>query len=525
MERKISKTDAGYSWVSLLTVTKRIGFSCSLCAVILATFFWLVQDPVQAQRMPPVDQDVVFLLDNSPSTISGVGAPDGNPTDPQDVRLRLTRFAVGALSLFTSTTQQRVGALSFARDVELLVPLTPVEDWARADQASITALDMGSGTDFAAALGAAEEMFEGSACTEASMCDVVLISDGVFDNPARDQQTVEAALKALRARGIRVHLLAFAEPDAQSHAIWGAFLDEGLLTQYETQITARFGKMPQEVYAVLFDILNAADLFDDFSSVAAPEVITREVAPFRRWVKWQIVADAPDVNPVFSVDGQVMEASVRVGSEYWFWIPKSGTWTVEFTGSGMVYYRYFEMVEPVLLNVRDFPDRVDSGQDISVVASLTAGGKSVLETGLFSITLLVDGVQSATYPLSQVGSRFSTELSAEMLSPGTYTATFQTDVAPQLGMMVDVVTETFYVNWSSLPTLDLSVPSAESISPGQPFTVSVMTKHCSQGCVPYLWMVTPQFTRSISLTPTSTTDFYTSIILTQTSTLLARLGV
>ena len=505
----------------VLVTYKLLGLGLSLGVALLGAFLWSLQGPAQVQAAPvsPTGQDVVFLLDNSPSTITGVGSPDGNPTDPQEVRLRLTRFSVGALGLLTTTTQQRVGAISFARSTEVLVPLTPVEDWAKADQARIQALDMGTGTDFAVALEAAGKMLAESSCGVETACDVIFISDGIFNNLAQGSQNTERILQALRDRNIRVHLLVFTEPDAQSHAVWQDLLGRGLLARYETQITPRFQQSPQDVYALLFDILGAADLFDDFSSLVAPAEITREVPPYRRWVRWQIVTDQPLV-PVFTVNGEPVQP-LQSASDYFFWAgPMDGIWAIRFEADAVVYYREMDAALPLFIRLKPLPDSIVSGEELFVQAELiTPEGVPVARTEDFSMTAALDGPEGVSaLPLTPVGTQFRGVLTTTAGVGGVYTVTLSADTAPHLGIAVLPVTHTLEVH-EAIPKITpiLSVTPLDGLRPGD--TITITLEQCTATCQPSVVLIGDGYTTTLMLNPAGSDRYQLSLSVSQTMAL------
>ena len=176
--------------------------------VTLALLLFTVS-PVRSQ--PFVPHDMVFLIDNSQSVNTGVGTPDKEPTDPAQIRLRLTHFVINVLGAAPPGASRRAGAISFASSTTTLMPLTPVLDWSKADFAEIRAIRHAGGTDFARALDTASDMLAADCSPDIRRCDIVIITDGIFERygARRDQQALQDTLQDLHTRGISVHLLTF----------------------------------------------------------------------------------------------------------------------------------------------------------------------------------------------------------------------------------------------------------------------------------------------------------------------------
>lgn len=485
----------------------------------------LIVLPLMAQGAPT--QDVVFLIDNSPSARTGEGAPDGLPTDPEGIRLRLPRFTVGALGLVTRTQNQRVGVVSFARKNNILVPLTPVQDWSKADFGHVVSENLGVGTDFAAALNVAWQMLsEDGNCAEASrQCDVIIFSDGVFDNPAADLRAVSNTLHSLEKQGVKVTLLTFIDTYAtksysDSKQIWTNLKSIGLLEQYELNITPRFKEKPAEVYGLLFDVLQASELFHDFQYATFPTAITQEVPLFQRWVRWDIVADVP-VEPVFRLGNQGLQP-IRAGNTYLFADPPSGEWQIEFKGPaiGLVYFQQSSEAAPIKLNIRNLPETVTVGQDVPVVVNLTVGaGQSIMQTDLFTVTMEVTGPTSYAMLMNRESGQFVSYIPANSLMAGAY------QVAVSAEFTDAATSNQIQSAQTNLRIVSSPVVKIERfpalVSPGGSVEVTVTIQNCLDSCVPGFITIAPSDTRQISLTQVAPQRFVTSLTLTETTTFVS----
>lgn len=472
-------------------------------------------------------RDVVFLIDNSPSVRAGGEAGD-KPSDPENLRIRLARFAVAASGQITQAAEQRVGAVSFGRTADILVPLTPVQDWSKADFARVNSVDAGPDTDFTAALNVAKGMIlptDASACnpTERS-CEVVIISDGeLYGSIEKQLPSLTEALQALKMRGVRVTLLTFAEADAASRSVWQGYLADGLLAQHEMDITQRFSQSPQEVYGLLFDLLGVRSLLSDFESVIVPGVITREQLPYRRWVRWEIITDSP-IEPVFTLNSQAA-TPVRVGIDYFFWEPPAGVWRVDLKGEGLAYFRQSEEVAPIVLNIWRLPELVSLGKEITIAANLTVGaGAAITQTDLFTVTALVRGPKTiGPFPLSRSGALFATTLSSVDMAIGTYTVEISAVADERVRATVSPITVSF--NIVLAPVLGApQVPVTRVSELGQLVPVTVTVTNCpTADCVPKLLVYTAGLTKTVLLTPTGGGMFAALLPLQETAALVSHL--
>ncbi|MGH8590974.1 MAG: vWA domain-containing protein, partial [Gammaproteobacteria bacterium] len=151
----------------------------------------------------PAGQEIVLLIDNSGSM---------RKNDPQS----LTKQAV-AQFVQSSPAGLRMALIMFDKKVEVLAPLTPINETTRLDL--LTRLDRidfkGQLTNSGEALRRAIETLKQPGEPEGAKKTVVFMSDGIIDtgNPARDLQAAETmrgelATAALEA-DIRIFTIAF----------------------------------------------------------------------------------------------------------------------------------------------------------------------------------------------------------------------------------------------------------------------------------------------------------------------------
>jgi len=507
------------------SVLRRIALAVMFCGLSLELIAGSAASSI-AQGLP--SRDVVFLIDNSPSVRVGGEAGD-KPSDPQNLRIRLARFAVAASGQITQAAEQRVGAVSFGRTADILVPLTPVQDWAKADFAKVDSVDAGPDTNFTAALNVAKAMIlptDASACnpTERS-CEVVIISDGeLYGSIERQLPSLTEALEALKMRGVRVTLLTFAEADATSRSVWQGYLARGLLAQHEMNITQRFSRSPQEVYGLLFDLLGVRSLLSDFESVIVPGVITREQLPYRRWARWEIITDS-SIEPVFTLDSQAA-TPVRVGTDYFFWEPPAGVWRVDLKGEGLAYFRLSEEVAPIVLNMEKLPELVPVGREIPVTAKLTVGaGTVVTQTDLFTVTAVARGPKSlGPFPLTRSGLLFTTTLSTVDMAIGTYVVEISAVADERVKATVSPITDSFHIILT--PVLGApQVPVTQVSEIGQLVPVTVTVTNCpTADCFPKLLVYTAGLTKTVPLASIDGGMFAALLSLQETAAVVSHLG-
>jgi len=403
-------------------LTASIGLGLALAVLLLLNVS-------RAGAQPPAPRNVVFLIDNSPSVsigdTNGDRRPDTAPTDEQDIRLRLVRFVVRVLSLDPSNNQC-VGAISFVRSTQELMPLAPVRDWSKADFAEIREVDHPSDTqtDFAAALGAAANMLSAPdhpECLTASRPgDIVVVTDGLFSY-RRDRQTVRNVLQNL-PREMEVYVLTFGALDQQT---WQGFLTDSLISTYRPNVNLT---SPDQVYGTVLRDLGAEMLLADLIPVEVDGegTIPLTVLPFRTWTRYQILPDSP-MTVTFLQAGQVV-TPVVAGNEYVLFQPQVGKWTVRLQGSGLVYFRQAgEGVANIALYLRAPEDVLALGKDVAVRAGLTAGGAPVTDMTHFVVTATVNGAEEATGPLrlkpDEAAGLFTTTVPSDWFKSGMYTIT------------------------------------------------------------------------------------------------------
>lgn len=461
-----------------ISVNHRLFAALGLGAVLVLLLLTVSQ--VGAQ--PPVPHDIVFLIDNSQSVRTGEGTPDGQPTDPALVRLRLTRFVITVLGLDPASANQHVGVISFADHTETLMPMTPVQDWSRADFAEIRAVRQG-GTDFALALDAASEMLASDCSPDVRRCGIIMVTDGIFEKykARRDQQATEDALQSLRSRGVSVHLLTFGAGDQK----WQEFLTDDLISTYQPSVTSA---PPDQVYGTVLRNLGAEALLAGLTpvEVVGEEIVALTVHTFRTWTRYQILPDSPLI-VTFLHAGQVV-TPVVVGTEYTLFQPQAGEWNVRLQGDGLAYYQQTgEGVADLSLYLRA-PEGVSTlGEDVTVRAGLTADGAPVTDLTSFTITAAINDAAGIIGPLNleldKTIGLFATTAPADRFKSGVYTVTLAAQSSvPGLG--VQPVTEQFEI--VALPTLAMTITPTGPIRPGQSVHVIVTVGNWRPGYVPRL---------------------------------------
>jgi hypothetical protein len=466
----------------------------------LALVVLLLLNVSQAGAQPPVPHDVVFLIDNSPSVqtgdTTGDGIPDGPPTDEQDVRLRLARFVVNVLGLDPASADQRVGAISFARSEPplTLMPLTPVRDWSKADFAEIAEVDQGSGTDFAAALRAASEMLfpPGAPACRADIrrCDVVMITDGLFDDVRRDPQAVGAVLRNLR--GVAVHVLTFG---AGHQDVWQGFVGDTLISTYQPDVTLI---PPDQVYGAVLRELGAEALLADLTpvEVAGQRAITVTVPPFRTWTRYQVLPDSP-LTVTFLHTDQVV-TPVVAGTEYTFFQPPAGEWVIQLQGNGLAYYRQVgEGLADLALYLRMPEGTLALGDDVPVQAGIVAGGALVTDTRYFTVTATISGPGPVISPLVlahdlDTGLLVAT-VPSDRFAAGTYAITLVAGSSVPGVQIQPVVARPFEV--IAPPTLAMTVMPSGPLALWQAVHITVRVGNWQPGYVPELTLYKPDGTQ------------------------------
>src|SRR5690606_1273375 len=134
-------------------------FLASFLATLMLTMLVYSTSAAQGDNGNNAGKDIILLIDNSGSMI--LGTPGGDdPTDPDELRIRISRFIVNLLN-HLGAPDVRVGAMTFAQASTVRVPLTPVEEWTEEDLNAIVGEHEGQVTEFAEALNAAQQMLLG----------------------------------------------------------------------------------------------------------------------------------------------------------------------------------------------------------------------------------------------------------------------------------------------------------------------------------------------------------------------------
>lgn len=466
----------------------------------------------RARAQSPAPHDIVFLIDNSQSVRTGEGAPDGQPTDPAQMRLRLAHFIINVLGVAPTGANQRVGVISFADSTQTLMPLTPVLDWSKADFAEIRAVRQAGGTDFARALDAVSDVLPADCSPDIRRCDVVMVTDGIFEKYTvrRDQRAVQNTLQNLRSRGISVHLLTFGAQDP----VWQEFLTNDLVSSYQPGVTST---PPSQVYDTVLRNLGFETLLTDLMPV---EVVGEKVVPltihdFHTWTRYRILSDTP-LTVTFSYADQAV-APVVVGTEYTLFEPQAGEWRVRLQGNGLAYYRQTGVgVTDLSLYLRAPEGALPLGEDVTVYAGLTAGGTPVTDLTPFEATATINGPVNTNDPLELELDRtvnlFAATVPADWFESGVYTVT----VAAQ-SSVPDLVVQpaTGQFEMIALPTLAMTVTPTGTIRSGQSVQVIVTVENWRPGYVPRLQIYGSEAVGLVTSTwSTQGTGTFTSTITT-----------
>jgi hypothetical protein len=466
-----------------ISASHHLPTTVGLAALVLVL---LLIPQVRAQSSAP--HDIVFLIDNSRSVYTGEGTPDGQPTDPAQVRLRLPYFVINSLSLAPTSADRRVGVVSFAGSTETLMPLTPVLDWSKADLAEIRMVVQEGGTNFARALDAASEMLAADCSPGMRRCDVVVVTDGIFEKSIarRDQQAVEGALRDLRARGVSVHLLTFNVGDPK----WQEFLSDDLISTYQPSVASA---APDQVYGAVLRGLGDEALL---ASLTPVEVVGEEIVPltipdFYTWIRYQILPDSP-LTVTFLYAGQTVPPVVA-GAEYTLFQPQAGEWRVRLQGTGLAYYRQTGVGVADLSSYLHAPEgALPLGEDVTVQAGITAGGAPVTNLTPFEVTATISGATGDIGPLrlepDETIGLFAITVPSDGFESGVYTVTLAAQSsAPNL----EVRSATGRFEMVALPTLALTVSPTGALRPGQPAHVTVTVGNWRPGYTPRLRLYGP----------------------------------
>jgi hypothetical protein len=464
----------------------------------------------QVRAQSPVPHDIVFLIDNSLSVYTGEGTPDGQPTDPAQVRLRLPYFVTRLLGLAPASAERRVGIISFAGSTETLMPLTPVLDWSKADLAEIRVVRHQGGTDFALALNAVSEMLAADCSPSVRRCDVVMVTDGIFErNRAwRDQQAVEDTLRGLHARGVYVHLFTFDVGDPK----WQEFLTDDLISTYQPSVASA---SPGQVYGAVLRSLGDEALLTSLTpvEVVGEEVVSLAVPDFHTWIRYQILPDSP-LTVTFLYAGQTV-APVVAGAEYTLFQPQAGEWSLRLQGNGLVYYRQAGVgVADLSLYLRAPEGALPLGEAVTVCAGITMGGAPVTNLTPFEVTATISGTTGTIGPLGlepdETSGLFTITVPSDRFESSVYTVTL-TAQSSVPNTRVQPVTGRFEV--VALPTLAMTLTPAGSLRPGQSVHAIVTVANWRPGYVPRLQLYGPGGGSVVTPTwSTQGTGVFTSVI-------------
>ena len=440
----------------------------------------------------PVPHDVVFLIDNSQSVSTGEGSPDNRPTDPAQTRLRLAHFVINVLRTSPPGVNRRVGVIGFAGSAGTLMPLTPVLDWSKADFAEIRAARQAGGTDFARALDAASDMLAADCSPDVRRCDVVMITDGVFERytARRDQRATQNVLQNLRSRGISVHVLTFEAGDPQ----WQEFLADDLISTCQPDVTSI---PPDQVYDAVLHDLGLGTLLAGLTpvEVAGEEIVTLTIHEFRTWTRYQILPDSP-LTVTFFYQDQVV-TPVVVGTEYTLFQPQAGEWDVRLEGNGLAYYQQTgEGVADLALRLRTPQGVLPLGEDVTVRAELLAGGRPVSDLALFTVAATISdamgSVAAQTLKPDETIDLFAATVPADRFENGAYTVTLAVQSSVP-GLRGRPATGQFEM--VALPTLTMVVTPTETVRPGQSVHVIVTVENWRPEYVPRLQIYGPDAIR------------------------------
>lgn len=405
-----------------------------LSAVALAVagaLVGLIMLPVALADEP--DRDIVLLIDNSQSVAEGDDQRGIDPADPEGHRAQLASFLVLYLE-YIGAENVRVGAITFAEDAQVRVPLQAVSDWRKGDFGAVVSDREGDTTNFVSALEAASAMLAEDVNQRPVQRsrDIIVFTDGnldEFDPTFYTESRYLAEIRRVLAElpvGTRVHL---------------ADLSQDGLLQFQEAITGteRISLTPtdrniDESYLALLKGLFGNHGLEDYISVSVTNKreVRENVAPYRDWLRYSILSDRP-VAVTFDVNQQRIDP-LSTGSQLVFMRPRAGDWTLTFDAEEPATVFYKRDSEPLPITIEpEVSEWYLADEPVTMAATLRAGsGQVITPSSDFPITATVTGLGGPAAVIPMIPDREGGKYWAERRFPNsqerafiTYTVAFE----------------------------------------------------------------------------------------------------
>ncbi len=423
---------------------------------------------------PSGKHNIILLVDNSKSVVEGAPVTGGRRTDPADRRLRLVRFLTNYAQAFWGK-DVRIGVISFADDVETLVPLDAAD---RLPPYLVIANPDIQGTNFRMAFQEAITQLEKVSCAEQN-CSILLLTDGIFYE--EEKEGIRQSLKSLSEKEIALQIILFAGAE-------DALAEEEGFTEYPEQWTTWLRKMggnrnriftnpystkPEELYRAILSPLEMEAPFDTLKRISLTEThrLTLEIPPYRRYFRIHLLME-PAGRDTWS-----LPPTLQAGAERYWLYPPAGMLTATLepaAGAGrmLVWYDVYSRPQDISLQARLEPNKQAAGKPVTLQAWIVGEGKIITATGNFTVAAHIG---DKTYPLDhQENGSFSALVTPTFT--GARVVTFTANIAgPEIpDIAIAPVTQSLYVDvLPRLKSLDATLtPVSTLVSPVQ-VTVTV----------------------------------------------------
>jgi hypothetical protein len=448
----------------------------------------MVTKSVKAEETP--SRYIMLLIDQSGS----MTGTTGRANDPDDRRLRFSRFLVKYLLAFYPKTE--VGLMGFVASPkpEDTISLIPIKQWSAYDLTIWERLTKGTAsenTSFVSALNAVGKLFPDTCSTSSDPpieCSIVIFSDGVLqggecNNPNR----VKDSLSKLKQNGIRGLLVAFAGRSTDIPISTDRSCQMGPLEtwkdQWEVEVICdgdlcNASEMrAQDIYEQLFRSLDVDKPLSNLIAVEFEQTtsLPLPVYPDQRSARLFLLPDSSLIE-----EWNVITPSVQVGNEsWWLWLePPPSEIRVDLkvndkSPQSLVYYTYNNQDRyPISLVGEVMPDSIAPGQSVKIDGWLSAGGRVIVD-GCCSVQATIDG---KTIPLiKKIDGHFSGE--SIILTGGVHKVIFHPVFSPEMDFpsLHDVHRE-IYVE--TAPRLQMNVSSGQQLGQNTvPLTITVSVEN------------------------------------------------
>lgn len=433
------------------------------------------------------NKDIILLIDNSRSVTEGDERRDIDPADATGRRVQLASFLVHYLD-YVGAQGTRVGAITFADDAQLRVPLQKVSDWRAGDFKAIVGEKEGDTTNFVSALSAASAMLSGDAeNTGQSMTsrsgEILIFTDGnldEFDPAFYTESRYLAEIRRVLAElpeGTRVRLIGLDQDGVLDFQ--AAFTGTELIPLPPAE-----HNMDESYIALLNGLFGNHELGDYVSvSVANKREVDESIAPYRDWVRYSILSDRP-VTVTFEANEQPVQP-LSEGSGFLFMRPPAGEWTLGFESEepATVFYKKESAPLPITIEP-EVHEWYPADEPVRMAATLRAGsGQVITPTHTFPVTATVTGPDDTIDVISMVPDpstgRYLAEKSfADPLGRAFVTYTVAFDAVGRAGysdLSAEVDSPTFTViQPAGLSGLEVKLPE----NPGEaPLNVTIGVAH------------------------------------------------